>query len=404
MSTLASSYSLLSQRVNALAESQTIAMAKKARELMAQGHKIIKLDFGEPDFQTPTHIKEAAKKAIDEGYTFYTPVAGIPELRKAIAEKLSRENRLAVKAENIIVSTGAKQALINALLCLVNPGDEVIIFTPYWVSYSEMVKLAEGVPVLLEGKIENNFKVTPQQLAEALTERTRVVLYSSPSNPTGTVYTADELEAFTEVLAPYEHVFVIADEIYEYITFLPTYTSIGSFANISHRVVTINGFSKGFAMTGWRVGYMAGPKWLADACDKLQGQFTSGTCSIAQRAALAAITSDLTPTLEMRNAFLRRRNLVASLIQEIEGWRLYVPDGAFYVFPYVGSHLGKAYQGQVLQTDDELCMFLLNEAHVSTVPGSAFGAPGFIRISFAASDEDLKEAFVRIKQALAKLQ
>ncbi|MCU0443973.1 MAG: pyridoxal phosphate-dependent aminotransferase [Microscillaceae bacterium] len=396
---------LLSDRVNALAESETIAMAKKARELAAQGHKVIKLNFGEPDFPTPQHIKDAAKQAIDDNFSYYTPVAGINELRQAIADKLKRDNNLDWKAENIVVSTGAKQSIANALLCLLNPGDEVIVFTPYWVSYSEMIKLAEGTAVLVEGKAENGYKVTPQQVREAITPRTKAILYSSPCNPTGAVFTRAELEAIAEIVAENENIFVIADEIYEYINFLQEpYFSIGSIAAIKDRVATINGFSKGFAMTGWRIGYMAAPKWLANACDKLQGQVTSATCSITQKAALAGLTSPLTPTYEMAKVYLQRRDLVLGLLNDIPGIKTEIPDGAFYLFPDVSAYFGKSDGESVIKNSDDLSMYLLNKAYIALVPGSAFGADKCIRISYAAANEDLIEAIRRMKEALAKLQ
>ncbi|MDO1444747.1 pyridoxal phosphate-dependent aminotransferase [Rhodocytophaga aerolata] len=394
---------LLSDRINALSESQTLAMSKKSRELAAQGHQVINLSIGEPDFQTPQHIKDAAKKAIDEGFSFYTPVSGIAELRQAIAEKLRKENNIDWKAENIVVSTGAKQSLANALMCLVNPGDEVIIFSPYWVSYSEMVKLAEGETVLLEGPFENDFKVTADQLEKAITPRTKVIMYSSPSNPTGSVFTEQELREIAEVVAKHDNIFVIADEIYEYINYEPDYFSIGSIPAIKDRVITINGVSKGFAMTGWRIGYMAAAKWIADACDKLQGQITSGTCSIAQKAAVAAIKGDMAPTREMAQAYLRRRDLVLSLLKEIPGIKTFTPKGAFYVFPDVSDYFGKTDGKTTIQTADDLCMYILNKVYVSLVTGDAFGAPNCIRISYAASDESLTEALRRVKEALAQL-
>ena len=393
----------LSDRINALSESQTIAMAKKARELGAKGIKIINLSFGEPDFQTPQYIKDAAKKAIDDGYSFYTPVSGYPELRQAIAEKLSRENNLHWKAENIVVSTGAKQSLANALLCLVNPGDEVIVFSPYWVSYSEMVKLAEGVPVLVKGSMENGFKPTAAELEAAITDKTKVVMYSSPCNPTGAIFSKTELEALAAVLVKHENIFVIADEMYEYIRFEDEFYSMGAIDSMRERTVTVNGYSKGFAMTGWRIGYMAAPKWLADACDKMQGQVTSGTCSVTQRAALVAYTN-LEPTQEMAKAFHRRRDLIVGLLREIPGLKVPSPQGAFYVFPDVSAYFGKSDGQTHITTADDLAMYLLNEAHVSTVTGEAFGEPDCLRISFAASDDNLKEAARKIAEALAKLK
>ena len=396
-------YSLLSDRINALSESQTLAMSRKARELGAQGIKVINLSIGEPDFQTPAHIREAAKRAIDEGFSWYTPVPGYAELRGVIADKLRRENNLDWKAENIVVSTGAKQSLANVILSLVNPGDEVIIFSPYWVSYSEIVKLAEGVTVLLEGSFENGFKATAQQLENAITPRTKLVMYSSPCNPTGAVFSREELTAIAGVLARHENVFVLADEIYEYICFNDDYFSIGSLDYLRDRVITVNGFSKGFAMTGWRVGYIAAAKWIADACDKIQGQVTSGTCSISQRAALAAY-DDMAPTRAMAEAYRHRRDLMVDLLSDIPGVRTYVPDGAFYLFPDISHYLGKTDGKTTLHTAEDLCLWLLSEAHVSLVTGEAFGAPECIRISFAASETNLREAVRRVKEALAKLQ
>jgi aspartate aminotransferase len=399
-----SSKTLLSQRVIDLHESQTLEMAAKARELEAKGFDVIKLSLGEPDFNTPDHIKAAAKKAIDDNFSFYTPVPAILDLRKAIAEKLNRDNQLDMKAENIVVSTGAKQALINAILALVNPGDEVIVFAPYWVSYIPMIQLAEGKAVIVNGKIENGFKVSPDDLKKAITPKTKAVLYSSPSNPTGTVYTKEELKAFADIIAPHENIYIIADEIYEYITFEGNYWSIGAFENVKNRTVTVNGFSKGYAMTGWRVGYVAAPKEIADACNKIQGQFTSATCSIAQKAALAAVTGGTESIQVMKEAYLRRRDLVLNLIKEIPAIKTYVPQGAFYLFPDVSAYFGKSDGETTIRTSNDLCMYLLNKAHVALVDGEGFGAAECIRISFAASDESLKEAIRRIKEALDKLK
>jgi aspartate aminotransferase len=394
----------LSDRINALAESATIGMAKKARELGAQGISVINLSFGEPDFQTPQYIKDAAKKAIDDGFTFYTPVPGIPDLRKSIVDKLKKDNNLDYKPENIVVSTGAKQSIANALLCLVNPGDEVIVYAPYWVSYSELVTLAGGVSVLIDGGIENDFKATIEQLKAAITPKTKVIMFSSPCNPTGSVFTAQELSDIADVVAANENIFVIADEIYEYINFGEKHVSIASFSKIKERVVTVNGYSKGFAMTGWRVGYMAAEKYIADACDKLQGQVTSGTCSIAQKAAVVAY-SDLTETYKMTEAFLRRRNLCYDLLKDIPGVKVNLPKGAFYFFIDISSFFGKKDEaGNVINTAEELSMVILNDAHVSTVTGEAFGADKYIRMSFAASDENLIKALTNIKATLAKLK
>ena len=394
---------VLSDRIVSLSESQTIAMAKKARELVAQGRDVINLSFGEPDFQTPQYIKDAAKQAIDDGFTFYTPVAGYPELRQAIADKLKRDNNLDYKAENIVVSTGAKQAIANAVMCLVNPGDEVLIFSPYWVSYEEIVKLAEGIPVQVVGKIENNYKVTAQQLEDAITSNTKVVMYSSPCNPTGSVFTKEELEAFARILEKHPQVHVIADEIYEYINFSGQHYSMAGFDFIKDRVITINGFSKGYAMTGWRVGYLAATKEIADACDKMQSQITSGTCSIAQKAAVGALQGGRESAEIMTEAYKRRRDLVLNLMKDIPGIKTYVPEGAFYIFPDVSAFFGKSWENYQINDSMDLTMFLLNDANVALVSGDAFGAPQCIRFSFAASDEKLTEALRRIKASLAKL-
>src|SRR6478609_1059954 len=393
----------LSARLNALAESETLAMTKKARELAAQGHKVISLSVGEPDFQTPQHIKDAAKKAIDDGFTFYTPVPGYPELRTAIAEKLNKENGLNFTAENVVVSTGAKQSITNVLLSVVGPGDEVIIFAPYWVSYVEMVKLAEGTSVIVKGGIESDFKVTAKQLEAAITPKTKAILFSSPCNPTGAVFSEKELREIAAVVAKHEKIVVIADEIYEYINFEGKHFSIGSIPEIADRTVTVNGFSKGYAMTGWRVGYIGAPKWIAAACDKVQGQVTSGTCSIAQKAAVAGLTGDQSFAKEMRVAYLRRRDLVLAALKEIPGVKANLPTGAFYIFPDISYYLGKSFNGNKINTAADLAMFLLNDAYVACVGGDAFGAPECIRISYAASDENLIEATKRIKASLAKL-
>jgi aspartate aminotransferase len=396
--------SILSDRISALSESQTIAMAKKARELAAQGHDVINLSFGEPDFQTPQYIKDAAKKAIDDGFTFYTPVPGYPELRQAIADKFKRDNNLDYKPENIVVSTGAKQSIANAVMCLVNPGDEVIIFSPYWVSYEEIVKLAEGTPVQVMGSLENDFKVTPAQLEAAITSNTKLIMYSSPCNPTGSVFTAEELLGLAKVLEKYPKVHVIADEIYEYINFEGEHASMASFDFIKDRVITVNGFSKGYAMTGWRVGYIAAHKDIAAACDKMQSQITSGTCSIAQKAAYAALQGGKDSAIEMRNAYFRRRNLVLELMNDIPGFKTNVPEGAFYIFPDVSYYFGMSYEGKTIQNALDLCMYILTDALVAVVSGEAFGAPQCVRFSYATSDEKLVEALRRIKESLAKLQ
>ncbi|MCU0417842.1 MAG: pyridoxal phosphate-dependent aminotransferase [Cytophagaceae bacterium] len=403
MSTL-TQHQTLSTVLNSLAESETLAMTKKARELAAQGHKVISLSVGEPDFKTPTHVMEAAKKAIDEGYHFYSPVAGFADLRAAIADKLKRENNLDVSAENIVVSTGAKQSLANVIEAIVDKGEEVIIFAPYWVSYSEMVKLAEGKSVIISGTIENDFKVTAAELEAAITPKTRAIMFSSPCNPSGSVFTEKELRAIAAVVAKYPNITVIADEIYEYINFEGKNFSIGSIPEIKDQVVTINGFSKGFAMTGWRIGYIAAPKYIAQACEKLQGQVTSGTCSITQRAALAALQGDLSAPEEMKKAYARRRDLVIQLLKDVPGIKINKPAGAFYIFPDVSAYFGKSFNGQIIKTSSELSMYILNNAYVSTVGGDAFASPNNIRISFAASDENITEAIRRIKECLAKLQ
>ncbi|OUJ72504.1 pyridoxal phosphate-dependent aminotransferase [Hymenobacter crusticola] len=403
VATVASSF--LSDRVTTMQESQTIAMAKKSRELAAQGHDVINLSFGEPDFQTPQYIKDAAKQALDEGFTFYTPVPGYLDLRQAIVEKFKRDNQLDYKPENIVVSTGAKQSLANVLLSMVNPGDEVIIFAPYWVSYSEMVKLAEGNPVELVGTLENEYKVTAEQLDAAITPRTKLIMYSSPCNPTGSVFTREEFAAIAEVVARHPHVHVLADEIYEYINFTGEHVSLAQFDEIKDRVITVNGFSKGYAMTGWRVGYLAAHKDIATACDKLQSQITSGTCSIAQRAALAALKGGRSSADEMVTAYKRRRDLVLEMAKDIPGFIMPKPNGAFYVFPDVSGYFGKtAPDGSTIANANDLALYLLNDAHVSSVDGEAFGAPSCIRFSTAAADEKLKEAFTRIKASLEKLK
>ncbi|MDJ1482211.1 pyridoxal phosphate-dependent aminotransferase [Cytophagaceae bacterium YF14B1] len=404
MSAVLDPVSVLSDRVNAMAESATLAMTKKARELAAQGVKVISLSIGEPDFPTPQHIKDAAKKAIDDNFTQYTPVSGIADLRSAIAEKLRRDNNLDWKPENIVVSTGAKQSLTNVLLALLNPGDEVIIFSPYWVSYSEMVVLAEGVPVLVTGSLENDFKVTAEEFEAAITPRTKLVMFSSPCNPTGSVFTEEELRKIGQVVERHENIFVMADEIYEYIVFEGKNFSIGSIPSIKDRVITVNGCSKGYAMTGWRLGYIAAAKWIADACDKIQGQVTSGTCSITQKAAVAALTGPLDDTRKMAEAYRRRRDLVIAGLREIPGLKISVPQGAFYAFPDMSYYFGKSDGTNKINNADDLAMYLLNVGHVATVSGAAFGAPNCIRLSTAASDENLTEAISRIKTALGNLK
>jgi len=395
----------LSARILNMQESATIAMAKKSRELAAKGVDVINLSFGEPDFQTPQYIKDAAKQALDEGYTFYTPVPGYLDLRQAICDKFQRDNNLSYKPTEIVVSTGAKQSLTNAVLALVNPGDEVIIFSPYWVSYAAIVELAEGVPVPIMGSLENDYKVTAAEFAAAITPRTKLVMYSSPCNPTGAVFSRAELEAIAEVLAQHPGIFALADEIYEYINFTGEHVSLAQFEAVKDQVITVNGFSKGYAMTGWRLGYMAAHQDIAAACDKLQGQITSGTCSIAQRAGLAALQGGRASADEMVAAYHRRRNLVLELAQAIPGLKTPTPDGAFYVFPNVSAFFGRtAPDGAVIKDSSDLALYLLNDAHVASVSGDSFGAPDCIRFSTAAADEKLRVAFERIKASLAKLK
>jgi len=398
--------SILSDRINNMEESATLAMAKTARELKSKGIDIISLSLGEPDFKTPIHIQEAAKTAVDEGKWFaYPPVAGYQDLREAIAAKLRDVNHISdAKAENIMLSTGAKHSIANIFMCMLNEGDEVVIFSPYWVSYAEIIKLAGGVPVLIEGNLENNFKATADQLKEVLTEKTKAVIYSSPCNPTGSVFSKEELEAIAEVIKSRENLFVIADEIYELINFTGAHASIASFPGMFERTITVNGFSKGYAMTGWRVGYICAPVEIAKACEKMQGQFTSGGNTIAQRAALAAISGDHGPSTVMAEAYLRRRDLVLDLIKDIPGLETHVPEGAFYFFPKVNSFFGKSSGKHTVNNADDLCLYLLDEAHVSLVTGAAFGAPDCVRLSYAASEDELKEALKRIKEALSKLK
>lgn len=394
---------ILSDRILSLEESQTIAMARKSRELIDNGVDVISLSLGEPDFDTPDFIKEAAKKAIDDNFSHYTPVPGLGELRNAISTKFKRDNNLEYAADEIVASTGAKQTLAQLMLAIVNPGDEVIVPAPYWVSYYQMVKMAEGTPVVIEATVDADFKVTAQQVEEAISSKTKAFLFSTPCNPTGSVYSREELAELVKVFEKHPEIIIISDEIYEHINFLGEHVSIGQFDSIKDRVVTVNGVSKGFAMTGWRVGYLGAPKWLAAACTKMQGQTTSATCSIAQKATEAAVLADPTCTKEMRAAFLRRRDLMISKLQEIDGLKLSIPQGAFYIFPDVSSYFGKSFNGTTIADANDFCMYLLNEAHVATVTGEAFGSPNCMRISYAAADEKLVEAVRRIKTALEKL-
>lgn len=394
----------LSNRINNLEESATLAMAAKARELKNSGVDVISLSLGEPDFKTPKYIQEGAKEAIDTGkYFAYPPVAGYQDLREAIAEKLNKENKIPYKASNIVVSNGAKQSIANVMYSLVNPGDEVIIFSPFWVSYSAIVELTEGVPVFVKGGIENDFKATAAQLEAAITPKTKVVIFSSPCNPTGSVFTKSELEAIAEVVKKYDDIIVISDEIYEHINYTEAHASMAAIPGMFERTVTVNGFAKGYAMTGWRVGYIGAPEWIAQGSAKMQGQITSANCSIAQRAALTALTGDTTPTKEMAKEYFERRQLVKNLLDEIPGVKTNMPNGAFYFFPDVSSYFGKSVGDRKINNADDLCMYILEEAHVSLVTGDAFGDANCIRLSYAASREDLVEAIKRIKEALSKL-
>lgn len=394
----------ISDRIKGMAVSATLAMSQKSSELRAQGVDVINLSVGEPDFNTPEHIKEAAKRAIDENFTHYPPVPGYMDLRKAIARKLKVENGVDFAPEQIVVSAGAKHSLSNVIYALINPGDEVVIPTPAWVSYVEMVKLAGGVNVLVPAGFEQDFKVTPEQLEVAITERTRMVLLCSPSNPSGSVYTRAELQDLVEVLRRHPQVAILSDEIYEHINYGPEFVSLASFPEIADRVVVVNGVSKAYAMTGWRIGFMAGPLAVAKAVSKLQGQTTSGISTIAQKAAVAAYDGPQQCVAEMLEAFRRRRDLVVSLARRIPGLKVNEPQGAFYLFPEVSAYLGKnAPDGRTIVTDNDLAMYLLEEAHVATVSGSAFCLPGYIRLSYAAADDQLREAFARIERALAQL-
>ena len=394
----------LSQRVRSLSPSATVAMNQKTRDLQAKGIDIINLGVGEPDFNTPDHIKAAAKKAIDDNFSFYPPVTGYPDLKKAVVEKFKRENNLDFTSEQIIVSSGAKHSITNALLALVDKDDEVIVPAPYWVSYLELVKLCEGKPVVIEGKFENNFKITPAQLEKAITPKTKAFLICSPSNPSGAVYSQSELRAFAELLHKHPRIMILSDEIYEHINFIGGHQSIAQFPELKEQVAVINGVSKAYAMTGWRIGYMGAPLWLVKACDKLQGQMTTAATTIAMKAAAAALTSSQECVAEMNKAFIRRKNLVVKLLRDIEGLKVYEPEGAFYVFPVIKYYLGKSVNGKQISTATDLCLFLLEEAHISTVPGEAFGDPDCLRISFANSDENLVEAMKRMKDALEQIK
>ena len=394
----------LSDRILNMSESATIKMSQMARDLQAEGHDVISLSLGEPDFDTPEHIKEAATEALKNGYTKYTPVPGLVELRLAIQTKFKRDNNLDYDLSQIVVSNGAKQSIANVCLSMLNEGDEVVILAPYWVSYYEIVKLGGGVPVPVLAGIENDYKVSAQQIEEAITDKTKIVLFSSPCNPTGSVYNADELRAIADVVAQHEGIYIVSDEIYEYINFTDYHVSIGTFENVKDRTITVNGFSKGFAMTGWRLGYMGAPKEIAAACSKMQGQFTSGATAFGQMAGAHALLSDMTPTNQMREAFLKRRNMVLELLQDIPGMKVNNPQGAFYIFPDISDYFGKTDGESVIENADDFCHYLLLKAHVAVVSGSAFGADDCFRISYAASEEQLIESISRIKNALAKLQ
>ncbi len=395
----------LSNRVNSLSESQTIAMARKSRELKAKGVDIISLSLGEPDFATPDVIKEFAKKAIDDNYSYYTHVSGYVELREAICEKFKRDNNLTYTADEIVVSTGAKQSIANAVLCLINEGDEVIVPAPFWVSYLEILKLAGGTPIIVNTGIESDFKITPEQLKKAITPKTRLLMISTPCNPTGSVYSKAELNALAEVIVQYPELYILSDEIYEHINFVGGHESFAQFDFIKDRVITINGVSKGFAMTGWRGGILAAPKWIAQACDKMQGQFTSATCSITQKAMHKAMQLDYNTYIKpMRDQFLKRRDLVLSLMKDIVGLKTNIPQGAFYVYPEISYYFGKSNGDYKITSGTDLSMYLLDVAHVALVPGAAFGEDNYIRFSYATSEDVLREALKRMKVALDALK
>ena len=394
----------LSDRLNRLSPSATLAMSQKSSELQAQGIDVVNMSVGEPDFPTPQHIKAAAVKAIEENWTKYSPVPGYPDLKKAISNKLKTENGLDYAPNQILVSNGAKQSVCNAIMAIVNAGDEVIIPAPYWVSYPQMVLLAEGTPVFVEAKIEQDFKITPEQLEAAISPRTRALILCSPCNPTGSVYSKDELEKLKNVLVKHERVIVIADEIYEHINYVGKHASMGEFEDLKDRVVIINGVSKAYAMTGWRIGFIAAPEWIVKGCNKLQGQYTSGPCSISQKAAVAAYNSDQQCVEDMRQAFERRKNLIVKLTKEVPGLEVNNPEGAFYLFPKCSSFFGKTDGERVIKNSTDFAMYLLEVGHVATVGGDAFGAPECFRMSYATSDENICEAIKRIKEALARLK
>lgn len=394
----------LSERLNRLAPSATLAMSQKSSEMKAQGIDVINLSVGEPDFNTPDHIKTAAKEAIDENYSKYSPVPGYPDLRKAIVDKLHRENQLDYEVAEILVSNGAKQSVCNTLMALVDEGDEVIIPAPYWVSYPQMVKLAGGNPTIVKTGFAQEFKISPTQLEAAITPKTKVIILCSPSNPTGSVYSQSELEGLAHVILKHEDLYVIADEIYEHINYVGKHESIAQFPGMKERTIIVNGISKAYAMTGWRIGYIAAPEWIVKGCNKLQGQYTSGPCSISQRAAIAAYTQSQACVEEMRQAFQRRRDLIVKLAKDIHGLEVIEPKGAFYLFPKCNYFFGKSTDGYYIKNSTDLSMYLLEKAHVATVGGDAFGEPNCLRMSYATSDENIQEAFRRIKNALEQLQ
>ena len=392
-----------SERVHRLSESATIAMARKARELKSQGQDIISLSLGEPDFNTPDFIKDAAKEGIDQNFSKYMPVNGYQDLREVISKKFKRDNDINYTADQIVVSTGAKQSIANVVLSCVNPGDEVIVPAPFWVSYEEIIKMAEGIPVFIETSVDNDFKITPSQLKNAITDKTKMMIYSSPCNPSGSVYSKDELRSLADVLVNYPLITIVSDEIYEHINFTNNYFSMGAFSDMYNQVVTVNGVSKSFAMTGWRLGYIGAPEWLAKACTKIQGQFTSGTSSISQRAAIAAISANPSVVDEMKSAFLKRRDLVLMELNKIDGVKINKPQGAFYVFPDISAFFNKSYNQFNISNADDLTMYLLESAKVALVTGNAFGSPNCIRISYASSIDSLKVAMKRISDSLNKL-
>ena len=394
----------LSDRLQRLAPSATLAMSQKSSEMKAQGIDVINMSVGEPNFNTPDHIKEAAKKAVDENYSRYSPVPGYPDLRKAIVAKLKNENNLDYSVNEILVSNGAKQSVCNTVMALVNPGDEVIIPAPYWVSYPQMVKLAGGNPVIVEAGFDQNFKMTPEQLEAAITPKTRLIILCSPSNPTGSVYSKEELAGLADVIKQHEDLFVLADEIYEHINYIGRHESIAQFEGMKERAIIVNGVSKAYAMTGWRIGYIAAPEWIVKGCNKLQGQYTSGPCSVSQKAAEFAYVSSQECVEQMRQAFERRRNLIVELAKDIPGLEVNVPEGAFYLFPKCSSFFGKSDGTTVVKNSTDLALYLLEKGHVATVGGDAFGDPECFRMSYATSDDNIREAMRRIKESLAELK